>query len=121
MKISQVYPRKYATGEDLKGKAYSLTVKNVALETVHPQPGAPAEDKPVIYFDGTAKGIILGPALARQIASILGDDTDAWTGKRITIYPQPMRVAGKEVTAIRARAATNGPSAPPETMTEDEE
>lgn len=121
MKISELYPRRYATGEDLKGKAFTLAVARVVLEEMHPQPGAPAERKPVIYFDGTSKGIILGPALARQIAGLLGDDTNDWTGKKVTIYPQSMTVAGTPRTAIRARAATNGTSTPPDAMIEDEE
>lgn len=121
MKISEIFPRKYATGEDLKGQPYTLTVRTVQMEEMHPQPGAPAEEKPVIYFAGTQKGIILSPTLARQIQAILGDETNEWTGKRITLYPQPMTVAGKARIAIRARPAANGPSQPPAAMLEDEE
>lgn len=121
MKISQLYPKKYATGEDLKGTAYTFTVRTVEMEQMHPQPGAPAERKPVLYFMETQKGIILNPTLARQLAELLGDETDSWPGKRVTIYPQPMTVAGKPRVAIRARAATNGPSSAPATLQEEDE
>jgi hypothetical protein len=121
MKISELYPKKYANGEDLKGQAFTLVVNKVSMETMHPQPGSPAATKPVIYFEQTQKGIILGPALARQIAGLLGDDTDTWKGKKVTIFPQPMRVAGRDVIAIRARAATNGTTPPPATLQEEEE
>ena len=113
MKISTVFPKKYASGEDLAGKTVSLTVKTVAMESMHTAPGTPAESKPVLYFEHAVKGIILNPTLARQIAAILGDDTDAWTGKRISVYPVPMRVASKDRVAIRAKAATNGESETP--------
>lgn len=121
MKISEIYPRKYATGEDLKGKAYTMTIARVVYEEMHPQPGSPAEKKPVMYMDEAQRGIILGPALARQVAAILGDETADWTGKRVTLYPQPMRVAGQDRIAIRARAATNGPSTPPPALIEEDE
>jgi hypothetical protein len=121
MKISEVFPKKYATGQDLKGQAYTLTVSRVVLEEMHPQPGSPAEKKPVMYLAETQRGIILGPALARQLAQLLGDETNEWTSKRVTLYPQPMRVAGQDRIAIRARAATNGPSTPPAALVEEDE
>ena len=119
MKISEIYPKKYANGEDLKGKPFTFTVSRVEFEALHPQPGAPAINKPVLYFAETSKGIILGPTLARQAAAILGDDTDQWPGKRITIYPEKMTVAGQLRTAIRARRAENGPSTAPAELTEE--
>lgn len=122
MKISEIFPRKYATGEDLKGQPFTLTIRTVTMEEMHPQPGSPAEHKPVIYFAETQKGIILSPTLARQIQAIHGDETDTWNGKRVTIYPQPMTVAGKPRVAIRARPAANGPSQqPPAAMLEEDE
>ena len=108
MKISTICPTRYATGDDLAGKHISLTIARVVMESMHAAPGTPASDKPVVYFVNAVKGIILTPPLARQIAEILGDETDTWTGKRITIYPVPMRVAGIDRIAIRAQPATNG-------------
>ncbi len=64
----------------------------------------------MIYFAGATKGVILSPTLTRQIAAIHGDDTEAWSGKRVQLYPDPMRVAGKDRVAIRARPAPNGPA-----------
>jgi hypothetical protein len=101
-----MYPRRYATGEDLQGKAVTLTVSRVVAEKMHPQPNTPAVERWVLYFKETQKGVILGRTLAYQIAEAMGaDDTDQWIGRRVTLYPQPMTVAGKSVTAIRARAA----------------
>jgi hypothetical protein len=50
-----------------------------------------------------------------QIAAIHGDGIDAWTGKRVQLYPEPMRVA------IRARPARNGSTEPPSSLNEDED
>ncbi len=48
-------------------------------------------------------GVVLSRTLASQIGSIYGEETDEWTGKPITLYPQPMRVAGQDRIAIRGR------------------
>jgi hypothetical protein len=121
MKISEMFPRKYATGEDLQGKALMLTIAAVKAEKMTPQPGSPPVDKYVLYFQEAKKGIVLNRTLAEQIAEIHGQETDDWIGKRITIYPVPMTVAGKHRIAIRARAAHDGEKTPPPTMQEGEE
>lgn len=120
MKISELFPRKYATGEDLAGKTPTLIISRVVLESMHPQPGKPAENKPVIYFEKATKGIILTAPLARQLAALLGDDTEKWTGKRVQLFTEAIRVAGQERTAIRARQAPNGPTETPDELQETE-
>jgi hypothetical protein len=121
MKISQLFPRKYATGQDLVDKTPTLIIDLVQLEEMHSQPGAPAEKKPVIYFARATKGIVLTPTLARQIAAIHGDDTETWTGKSIQLYAESLRVAGQTRLAIRARRAPNGPTEAPAALQEESE
>jgi hypothetical protein len=121
MKITEMFPRRYATGEDLQGKSHTLIIDRVTSEQLHPTPGAPAQTKYVIYFRSTKKGVILSRPLALQIAEIAGDETNSWPGVSVAIYPQPMTVAGKAVIAIRARKPTNGVSQPPATLTQDDD
>jgi hypothetical protein len=116
-----MYPKKFASGEDLAGKPVTLSVSTVRREQLHPQPGSPAVDKLVVYFAHATKGVILSAPLARQIAAVLGDDTDQWASKKITLYPEPMQVAGKSRIAIRARAPDNGESTPPASLQEPDE
>jgi hypothetical protein len=105
MKIPEMFPRKYASGDDLNGKAVTLTIAKLQQEEMRPGGAAPVK-KWVLYFEGAQKGVILTRTLAVQIAEALGDDdTDGWPGKRVILYPVPMTVAGRRVTAIRARAA----------------
>lgn len=120
MKISETFPRKYATGEDIK-QPVSLPIARVVMEQMHPQPGSPAENKPVIYFEGANRGIILNRTLALQIAAIHGDETAAWTGKKIQLYTEKMRVAGQDRIAIRARPAPNGTDQPPAALQDHDE
>lgn len=122
MKLETIYPKKYAAGEDLAGKPATLTITTVRMESMHPGPGAPATDKPVLYFQRATKGVILTRVLWQQIATILGsDETDTWTGQRVQLYPEAMTVAGKPRVAIRARKAPNGETPAPAAMVEDEE
>src|SRR4030065_340740 len=102
MKLTQMFPRRYATGEDLQGRAITLTIATISREKMHPQANAPEVEKWVVYFDEAKKGVVLNRTLAYQIAEFLGsEETDDWIGKRITIFPQPMMVAGKKVAAMR--------------------
>jgi len=73
MKISELYPRRFARGSDLKGPA-AVTIKEVTQEELHPN-GKPVK-KFVLWFTETPRGVILTRPLALQLAEVLGDDTD---------------------------------------------
>ncbi len=106
MKIAQMFPRKYLSGEDLSGKACRVVIQGVRPEELHLGPGAKPEPKWVLYVAGRRKGIVLSRTLADQVAEIAGsDEADDWAGKEVELYPEPMTVAGKRRVAIRARAA----------------
>jgi hypothetical protein len=125
MKLSDMYPRRYAIGEDLQGKPITLTIEKIIREKMHPQPNSPEVEKWVAYFKEARKGVVLNRTMAYQMAEFLGsEETDDWIGKRITLYPQPMTVAGRKVTAIRARAAKSAPvitEAIPSSLVEEDE
>jgi len=101
MKISELYPRRFARGSDLKGPA-TVTIKEISQEELHPA-GRPVK-KFVLWFTETPRGVILTRPLALQLAEILGDETRSWKDQKITLYPEPMNVAGRACVAIRARS-----------------
>ena len=106
MKLNDLFPRKYATGEDLAGKSVTLTISHLRQEKMIPTPGAAPVEKWVVFFKEAQKGIVLSKTLAFQISKAVGsEDTDDWVGKKITIFPEEVMVAGKPRTAIRAKAA----------------
>jgi len=124
MKIDEIFPRKYASGEDLAGKPVTLEIRAIIPETMRPATNAQPVEKWVVYFEKAQKGIILSRTLANQIVDATGqEDTVNWIGKRVTLYPLPMRVAGRDVIAIRARkpAAANGHADPPASLQDEEE
>ncbi len=122
MKLSDMFPRKYASGADLNGSSPTLIISNIEKEPMSSQPGKAPELKFVIYFKNANKGIVLSHTLAEQIAAIVkSDDTDQWIGKKVTLYSQPMKVAGKDRIAIRAKAPSNGETPPPHALQDEEE
>jgi hypothetical protein len=110
MNVNDMFPKKYASGLDLQGRAVNVTIAGISKEQMHP-PGAGTVEKYVLYFKETGRGVVLTKTLAEQIAAAVGhDETDQWTGKRITIYPEEIKVAGAVRLVIRARAAANAPA-----------
>ncbi len=105
MKVSDMFPNKWLTGEDLQGKAVPVEIDVVTREKMR-LPGKPEEEAYVLHFKGKDKGLRLGKQLCESIVLATGcEDTDDWRGKKIVIFPVPMTVAGRAVTAIRARKA----------------
>lgn len=109
MLISQAYPRRFAVADDIGSQTPTLPIARVTTEKVGPA------DKPVVWFFGARKGVVLSATLARQIAAIHGDDTDGWTGKSVTLHTVPCRrMDGTRGLSIRARAPAAQPAAAPE-------
>ena len=122
MNINDLFPKRYATGLDLQGREVTVTIAGIKKEGMHPPgTGAPVE-KYVIYFRETPRGVVLTRILAGQIAAAVGhDETDQWTGKKITLYPEVIPVAGQSRTVIRARAARVEKEIPREALTVNSE
>lgn len=99
MKISDAFPSKYLSAGDLQGRRYTLTIASVALENVSTQDNP--EHKPVMYFHGTQKGMVLNKTNSMNVTILYGDETDAWTGKQVELYVTQVPFGDKIVPAIR--------------------
>jgi len=101
MNINDVYPSKYLKASDLQGKEITVTMDRVEEESV----GQDGDTKPVLYFQGKQKGIVLNKTNSNNIMGAYGAETDNWSGKQIVLYSTYVDFAGKSVEAIRCRAA----------------
>lgn len=100
MKLGQMFPSKYLKADDLQGRRVTLTIASVAVETLGD------ESKPVVYFVGKDKGLVLNKGNGMMIAALAGtDETDDWHGTRIRLYATPVQFQGKLVNALRVEAA----------------
>lgn len=110
MNIDQIYPSKYLKESDLRGRDATVTIRKVEIVKIGD------EHKPVAFFEGKEKGLVLNKTLLNVIAKVTDSkDTDNWPGKRITLYPTETEYRGDVVPCIRVRLRTsdgNGASQP---------
>ncbi len=109
MKLSDMYPSRYARGVDLQSQSVTLTIEKIQLEKMRSNPQSPEIEKYVLYTVEGEKGIVLSKVLASQIANAVGsDESDDWKEKKRTLYPEPMIIAGVKRAAIRMKTVSKG-------------
>ena len=101
MKISAQFPSNYVKAADLNGKPCPLTIRTCVLEELGQ--GNDKEQKPVLYFNGAQKGLVLNKTNSNVIAESYGDETAGWEGKPVEVYPTQVEFKGKTVDGIRLR------------------
>jgi len=95
MRISQAFPSRYLRAADLHGPTV-CTVRTVRMEKVG------QDSKPVVYFDEVKSGFVVNATNARRLAASLGDETDNWCGRQVTLDVEQVEMRGQLVPAIRA-------------------
>lgn len=120
MKLNEMYPSRFLKAEDFdEGATFVLTIKDVQMEEIG-QVGK-KENKPVAYFVGTDKALVLNKTNALVISQHLGDDTDEWVGKKVAFTTVWVDSFGEQVRAIRVKTKQNGaPKPPPVPVVEDD-
>jgi len=104
MQLNEIFPKRYASAEELQGKEVTLTIARVVPEKMRVGPKAPEVQKFVVYFREARKGVVMGKSLAYQLAEVLGsEETNDWPGKVVTLAPVQMDVAGRKVLTFQAR------------------
>jgi|GEM_PF-4590702 hypothetical protein len=94
----ELYERRFNTGTDLAGKPHNVTIAKIDKAEVRPN-GQP-ETKPIIEFKEAKRPFILNIEFAESIAAALGEyEVTNWIGKRITIYPVPVKGKGDTILA----------------------
>lgn len=114
MKISQVFQSKWLKAADLQGAEVKVQISGCAIEEF--TDGDKKDTKPVLYFTGKKKGLMLNRTNSAIIADTYGDDTDGWIGQDIIIYPDKTLFQGKMVECLRVRTpipTANGESIDP--------
>lgn len=98
MRVSDAFPSNYVKASDLQDKNVLVVISHVAMEDIGD------DNKPVLYFQGKDKGMVMNKTNANNIATVYGDDTEDWTGKEIVLFPAMVDFQGRTVPAIRVRA-----------------
>lgn len=98
----------YLKQADIGTKKVLVTIDHVAVEVIEGDKGS--EEKPVLYFAGHEKGLVLNRTNADEITAIVGDpETDNWHGHKCVLYVDPkVMYAGKRVGGVRVMAPPAG-------------
>lgn len=116
MNINTLFPSKYIKADDLGGKCYTLTIREVTLEKLGH--GNEQETKPVLWFTNAAKGMILNRTNAMILASLYTPETDNWRGKQINLYSARIKAFGAWHDALRIKEQVPARNVGAERMTD---
>ena len=97
MRVSEAYPSNYLKAADLQGRQVNVTIERYDMEDIGDG------HKPVLYFQGKEKGLVLNKTNANEIAFVYGDDMDEWIGKKIELFSMMVSFQGKMIPGLRVR------------------
>jgi hypothetical protein len=106
--ISSFFPRRYIAADDLKNLPAVLKISYVQEEDVG------QDRKPVLYFMGIQKGLVLNKTNARALAVAFGDETDSWSERPVTLREVVVDYRGTPTRTTRVfPGAAKSPKSPP--------
>ncbi len=106
MRISSAFPSKYLKATDLPdGRDVRVTIDDVRMELMEQQ----NEEKPVCFFVGKDRGLVLNRTNADTIAASLGDDTATWNGATVVLFATTTSYGGRTVPCIRVKCPRPAP------------
>lgn len=113
MKISSAFPSNYLKASDIpQGPGATVNINEVRLEDVAGN-NNPADCKPVLYFAGKTKGLVLNKTNSATIAAVYGDETEAWHGRPVTIFQSQTMYQGSMVACLRVMVPQQPGQQPP--------
>jgi hypothetical protein len=100
MKIGEAFPGEFLRKED-GGWPRKFTISHIEREMK-----VGDDIKPVVFFTGEERGLVLNKTTSGQITEICGsDETDDWTFREVVVYVDPdVMFGGKKVGGLRVRA-----------------
>jgi hypothetical protein len=102
MHFKLMYPSEYLAACDLHGQDAKVVIEKVEVEDIIGSDGK-KEQKPVVWFQGKKKRMVLCKTNAKSVAGRHGNDTEQWIGKTITIYGTTCMAFGAQVECIRIK------------------
>lgn len=104
MKRSDVFQSDYLKADEVSGKGEEYTVTGVEVIEFADQDGEGDNKKPVMSFQETKKKLALNRTNWDRMAQAHGEDSDGWTGKKITLRLEAVSFKGKMFDSIRILA-----------------
>ena len=98
-KAADLYPSKYLSAADLKGKRVSATIAKVEIEEFLND--GLKQNKPVVHFKEAIKPFVANKTNVGILAKLLDEDTDNWVNKQIGLRMELVSFRGKVTESIR--------------------
>lgn len=117
--IHDAFPSAYLKASDLKGTQPVVTMDRVEYEEV----GQKKDRKPILYFVGKTKGLVLNKTNCNRIVELTGTPiTEEWQGQQIQLFMAHVEFQGDTVEAIRVKAPPKAKlvKAPPPPVVDEE-
>ncbi len=107
--VAEYFPSAYLKASDLKGAQPIVTIDRVEYEAV----GRQKDMKPIVYFAGKEKGLVLNKTNCNKIVEIAQSPvTEDWTGVQIQLFATMVEFQGDTVEALRVKAPPIRKAAP---------
>lgn len=103
MLINQMYQSQWIRAEDLGNEDHPVTIEAVEYDTQKKANGEVVLEYYLRLKEFPKKRMGLNKTNAKVIAGIYGEETDAWIGKRITIYATEGQVFDEIKLVLRVR------------------
>ena len=99
-RVSDVFGGPYLKAENYRDKPRVLNISGYDIETVY------GKEEFILYFADEKRGIKLSQTCANDIAEMLGDDMEGWSGHAMEFYAEDRtkRDTDERFTMWRARA-----------------
>lgn len=94
----------YIAAVEFGDKQPTLKIANVKLCKLESEDGR-QKDKGVVFFEGKDRGWVLNRTNATCLGAMFGDDIEAWSGKRVTLYATMVQVGKKKEPGIRVKGS----------------
>jgi hypothetical protein len=116
MKITEAFPSKYLSAPDLHNRDVKVVIARIEMEKI----GRENDEKPVLYFTKSKKGLVLNKTNGKTIAAAYGDDTDQWEDREIILFSMMVQFGDEMVDSIRVKIPKPAPAAKPVQQTHSE-
>ena len=104
MDSRKLFPSTYLkAAEILPGQEVPVTISHIAIEDIG------GDSKPVLYFRGSERGLVLNRTNACRIEDAYGYDTDTWSDKPVALYSESVSFQGKMTRGVRIRVPAKPP------------
>jgi len=103
---SDIYPSKYISSADLKGRRVTVTIREMNFVTLKDRNGI-EQRKPVLYFTKGTKGWVVNKTNWKTLQTISKNYHD-WIGKTLELQSIPTALGGSIVASVVSANGNGG-------------